>query len=251
MTVWLYILVIDTVYTVFCIVKRNFDIHLPLSYVLYDLLCSLGDKWSSQRWHDKTDDETQCPMMPYSVSLLAVSMYEILYAIAFGQPCVFKRHSSCLTVSFNPCRTRKCMVDPSFHYLAVYTRKPLVNGCFIELEAKKLALLSRTKSCQTKNEWINSACKWSQIYLKCTSNGPQMYPIKFHREQDVQFTSMKAIYASVCWIWMISSKRLPAFRGLYAIVLVASQRQTSIEGGSGKTCWRKRFPMVYVAKLMK
>ena len=69
--------------------------------------------------------------MPCSVSLLAVSMHEILYAIAFGQPCVFKRHSSCLTVSFNLCRTRKCMVDPSFHYLAVYTRKPLVNGGLI------------------------------------------------------------------------------------------------------------------------
>ena len=43
-------------------------------------------------WHNKTDDETQCPMVPYAVSLLAVNTYEILYAIAFGQPCVFKRH---------------------------------------------------------------------------------------------------------------------------------------------------------------
>ena len=31
-------------------------------------------------------------MVPYAVSLLAVNTYEILYAIAFGQPCVFKRH---------------------------------------------------------------------------------------------------------------------------------------------------------------
>ena len=58
MTVWLYILVIDTVYTVCCIVKHNFDIHLSLWHVLYDWLRSLGDKWGSQRLTYKSDDET-------------------------------------------------------------------------------------------------------------------------------------------------------------------------------------------------
>ena len=146
-------------------------------------------------------------MMPYAVSLLAVSMYDILYAIAFGQPCVFKRHSSRLTVSFNPCRTRKCMVDPSSIIslpCSVY-KKTTCKWRFNWNWGKETGLLSRAKSRQKKEEWATSAPKWSQIYLKCTPNGPQMYPIKFQREQEVRIHQYESNLCSVCWVWGISS----------------------------------------------
>ena len=91
------------------------------------------------------------------------------------------------------------MVDPSFHCFAVYIRKPLVNGCLLEIEAKNLALLSRAKSYQKMSEpflHLND--------LKYISNVPQMdlkcTPSNFKGSRRLEFTSMKAIYVSVCWV---------------------------------------------------
>ena len=98
-----------------------------------------------------------------------------------------------MTVSFNPCRTRKCMVDPSFHCFAVYIRKPLVNGCLLEIEAKNLALLSRAKSYQKKSEpflHLND--------LKYISNVPQMdlkcTPSNFKVNKDLRCRMVTWIY---------------------------------------------------------
>ena len=85
------------------------------------------------------------------------------------------------------------MVDPSFHCFAVYIRKPRVNGCLLEIEAKNLALLSRAKSYQKKSGpflHLND--------LKYISNVPQMdlkcTPSNFKVNKDLRCRMVTWIY---------------------------------------------------------
>jgi hypothetical protein len=76
----------------YCVITMCCIVNITLIYMcLYGMYCIIGcvlwvTSGAASIWHDKTDDETHCPMVPYAVSLLADGQnLGSLWAQAFTQ----------------------------------------------------------------------------------------------------------------------------------------------------------------------